>query len=166
MKTLLVLRHAKTQPDAPAGDHARALTERGHRDAATIATHIRNVIGTPDAIVTSDATRARQTATIVATALQFPSPPIEEPRIYNADVGTLMSVVRSLPEETTTVIIIGHNPGFEELAASLGSDSGEDVRLPTAGLAILDFDVTSWSEIQPGSGKVREITSPKKLSQS
>jgi len=75
VRTLLILRHAKTQPDAPAGDHARALTERGHRDAATIADHIRNVIGTPDAIVTSDATRARQTASIVAAALESTSPP-------------------------------------------------------------------------------------------
>ena len=166
MRTLLILRHAKTQPDAPAGDHARALTERGHRDAATIAAHIRNVIGTPDAIVTSDATRARQTASIVAAALESTSPPSEEPRIYNAGLDTLLSVVRSLPDEATTVIIIGHNPGFEELAAALGSNSGEDVRLPTAGLAILDFDVERWSEIQPGSGTVREITSPKQLAQS
>ncbi len=166
MKTLLILRHAKTQPDAPDGDHARVLTERGHRDAAIMATHIRNLIGAPDAIVTSDATRAKQTATIVAEGLDLHTQVIEEPRIYAADCESLIAVVRGLPDQANTVILIGHNPGFEDLASALGNDASQDVRLPTAGLAVLDFDVATWAEIQPGTGLLREITSPKQLAQS
>ena len=79
MKTLLVLRHAKTQSDAPAGDHARELTERGHRNAEAMGAYIKNLIGTPDAIITSDATRARQTAEIVARAVDFAAPLTVEP---------------------------------------------------------------------------------------
>ena len=71
MKTLLILRHAKTQPDAPGGDRLRNLTERGHRDAATIGGVINSLVGTPELIVTSDANRARQTAEIVAEACSY-----------------------------------------------------------------------------------------------
>src|SRR5215216_5072419 len=89
MKTLLILRHAKTQSDAPAGDHARELTERGHRNAAAMGAYIQNLIGTPDVIITSDATRARRTAEIVAPAVAFAAPFTVEPRIYAADLATL-----------------------------------------------------------------------------
>src|SRR5215218_11506464 len=99
MKTLLILRHAKTQPDAPEGDHARELTERGHRNAAAMGAYIHNLTGAPDAIITSDATRARQTAEIVATAVAFTAPLTVEPRIYGAELDTLLSVVRRIPDE-------------------------------------------------------------------
>src|SRR4051794_3672895 len=99
MKTLLILRHAKTQPDAPQGDQARELKERGHRDAATIGAHIRSEVGTPDAIITSDAERARQTAEIVARELDFDRPLGIEPRIYTADLDALLRVVNELPDE-------------------------------------------------------------------
>ena len=75
MKTLFILRHAKTQPVAPRGDHARRLIERGHHDAETIGNYIRDELGVSDAIVTSDATRARQTAEFVADATGYGDPP-------------------------------------------------------------------------------------------
>src|ERR671916_469048 len=107
MKTLLILRHAKTQSDAPAGDHARELTERGDRNAMAMGARIRDLIGTPDAMITSDATRARQTAEIVAAAVDFAAPLTVEPRIYGADLDTLLAVVRRIPDEVQTAIIIG-----------------------------------------------------------
>ena len=156
MKTLLILRHAKTQPDAPNGDHARQLTERGHRDAQSMAAYIRNEIGTPDAIVTSDVRRAMQTAEIVAGGVDFASPLTVEPRIYAAGLDTLLSVVRELPDDADRVILVGHNPGFEELTEALSRDD-EDVRLPTSAFAHLEFDAASWSGVQLGSGRLREI---------
>src|SRR5829696_4835086 len=96
MKTLLILRHAKTKSDAPAGDHARDLTERGHRNAAAMGDYIKTLAGTPDAIITSDATRARQTAEIVATTVGFATPLTVEPRIYAADLDALVAVVRRI----------------------------------------------------------------------
>src|SRR5918997_2228925 len=113
MKTLLVLRHAKTQSDAPAGDHARELTEFGHRNATAMSAYIQNLTGAPDAIITSDATRARQTAEIVMRALDFPGWLTVEPRIYDADLDTLLTVVRRIPDEVHSALIIGHNPGLE-----------------------------------------------------
>jgi len=163
MKTLLILRHAKTQSDAPAGDHARELTERGHRNAAAMGAYIQNLIGTPDAIITSDATRARQTAEIVAPAVAFAAPVTVEPRIYAADLATLLAVVQRIPDEVQTAIIVGHNPGFEELAASLAGKAEQGVRLPTAGLALLEFDVDRWDSVRAGGGRLREVAAPRTI---
>jgi phosphohistidine phosphatase len=163
MKTLLILRHAKTQSDAPAGDHVRELTERGHHNAAAMGAYIHNLIGTPDAIVTSDATRARQTAEIVASAVDFAAPLTVEPQIYAADPDTLLAVVRRIPDGVQTVIIVGHNPGFEELAAALAGNAEHEVRLPTSGLALLEFDVEGWDAVRPGAGRLREIATPRAI---
>ena len=156
MKTLLVLRHAKTQPDAPNGDHARKLTERGHEDAATMAAYIYQQIGPPDAIIASDARRAVQTAEIVADGVGFATAFTVEPRIYAAGLSTLLGVVRGLPDDADRVILIGHNPGFEELASALATGD-EDVRLPTSAFAHLEFDASRWADVQPGSGRLREV---------
>jgi phosphohistidine phosphatase len=163
MKTLLILRHAKSQSDAPAGDRARELTERGHRNAAAMGAHIHNLIGTPDAIIASDATRARQTAEIVAPAVDLTAPLTVEPRIYAADPDTLLAVVRRIPDEIQTAIIVGHNPGFEELAAALAGNPEHGVRLPTSGLAVLEFDVERWDAVRAGSGLLRAVATPRTI---
>ena len=161
MKTLLILRHAKTQSDTPAGDHPRELTERGHRDAAAMGAYIHNLIGTPDAIITSDARRAQQTAEIVGRAVDFAAPLTMEPQMYAADLDTLLAVVRRIPDEVQTAIIVGHNPGFEELAAALAGKPAEEVRLPTSGLAVLEFDVEDWDSARAGAGRLREVATPR-----
>jgi phosphohistidine phosphatase len=156
-KTLLILRHAKAQPDAPAGDRARELTDRGLRNAAAIGAHLRARLGCPDAIVTSDAQRARHTAELVAAACGFTAPLDLDPQIYGADIPTLLQVVRRLPESTGCVLLVGHNPGLEEVTAALAGPSAA-VRLPTAGLVHLEFDVARWSEVRPGLGRFRGLT--------
>src|SRR5215211_5701227 len=98
MKTLLVLRHGKAQPDAPRGDWSRDLTERGRRAAKTMGELIQERIGRPDAIVSSDAHRAKQTAEIAAEAIGFDGQVVLEHAIYEAWLPDLIDVVRSLPE--------------------------------------------------------------------
>jgi phosphohistidine phosphatase len=164
MKTLLILRHAKTQSDAPDGDHARELTERGHRNAAAMGTYIHDLTGTPDAIITSDATRARQTAEIVATAVDFTEPLSVEPRIYAADLDTLLAVVRRIPDDVGSAMLVGHNPGFEELAQALAGNHDEEIRLPTSGLALLEFDVERWNAMRRGAGRLRAVATPRTIS--
>src|SRR5437016_5791 len=93
MKTLLIMRHAKTERDNPDGDKKRALTDRGKRDAAKIAGQIRAIAGCPDRIVTSGAKRARQTATIVAEEIGYNEPPMIEDDVYGADVDDLLEVI-------------------------------------------------------------------------
>jgi phosphohistidine phosphatase len=160
VKTLLILRHAKAQPDAPHGDHARELNKRGRRDAAAIGAYLRSTIGTPDAIVTSDAARARQTADLAADELGDTLPPVLDPRIYTADLETLLEVVRGLPDNADSVVLVGHNPGFEELAAALAAIDLDEVRLPTAAVARVDFDVARWSDVGPGSAVWRGVSKP------
>jgi phosphohistidine phosphatase len=162
MKTLLILRHAKAQPDAPAGDRARELTGRGRRNAAVVGAQIRTLVGRPDAIVTSDATRAHQTAALVAPECGFEAPLTLEPRIYGADPNTLLQVVRALPDEAGSVVLVGHNPGLEGLTAALAGPAGA-VHLPTAGLAHLAFEVTGWEEVRPGSARWRGLVTPRDL---
>ena len=162
MPTLFVLRHAKAQPDAPAGDHARELTGRGHRDAAAIGTYLHDLIGRPAAIVTSDARRARQTAELVAEATDFTSPVTLEPRLYGADLDTLILVLRGLPDEADSVVLVGHNPGLEALVAAL-AETEDAVELPTAGLAQIEFAATRWSDVQPGAGHWRGLTTPRSI---
>jgi phosphohistidine phosphatase len=163
MKTLLILRHAKAQPDAPLGDHPRELTARGRRDAATIGAHLHALVGTPDAIVTSDARRARQTAELVAEATSYAAPPTLESEVYGADLSTLLRIVRRLPDEAGSVLLVGHNPGFEELTAALAGADATEVRLPTAGLAHLEFAATTWNEVDRGTGRLVGLTTPRSL---
>lgn len=156
MKTLLIFRHAKTQPDAPNGDHARQLTKRGLQDAAAMAAYVRSRVGTPNAIITSDARRALQTAQIVADGVVFTASPTIEPRIYGAGLETLIEVIRDLPAESDCVVLVGHNPGLEVLAAAL-TGQPELVRLPTSAVAHVQFETPNWTAITPGSGQLKEV---------
>lgn len=163
MKTLLVLRHGKAQRDKPDGDRARSLTERGEYDAGTMGYYIVDNIGMPDAILTSDATRAEQTAERAGIAMEYSGKLTIVPQIYDADLRVLQALVRSILDEVDSAVIVGHNPGFEELAASLAGIDEDDVRLPTAGLAHIEFDVEKWDEVRPGTGRWRGIVTPKTL---
>jgi phosphohistidine phosphatase len=163
MKTLLVLRHGKAQPDAPRGDWSRDLTERGRRAAKTMGELIQERIGRPDAIVSSDAHRAKQTAEIAAEAIGFDGQVVLEHAIYEAWLPDLIDVVRSLPEGAGTVVIVGHNPGFEALVVALAGLDPTAVRLPTAGLAHLELDVARWAEVGPNSGRLVALYTPKEV---
>ena len=167
MKILLILRHGKAEEGAPSGrDRDRALTKRGERDAEAMGRHLRALVGrAPDAVVTSDARRARQTAVLAAAAVGFASAVTEEPAIYNADVDTLLECVRLLPEAADCVLLVGHNPGFEQLAALLAAPGSDVPELPTAGLAHLEFDIRRWTEVRPHTGRLRGVHTPKGLEQ-
>jgi len=158
VRTLLLFRHGKTEDKAPRGDAARALTKRGRRDAAASAARIAALAGRPDAIVTSPARRADETAAILAEVLDFPGTVGYQAAIYGATVASLMRVVRALPDRARTVVLVGHNPGFEELAAGL---TGEAVdHLPTAGVAVVEFDLDRWVQVRAGVGHLRGIYEP------
>jgi phosphohistidine phosphatase len=165
MRRLLILRHGKTQQDAPQGDRARELTDRGRRNAGAIGGYIQEQFGTPDAIFTSDAARALQTAEIVAPEVGFAGELTIEPRIYAASLMTLLNLVRELPDEAETVLLVGHNPGFEELAGALAGIDPDEIRLPTAAVAHLECDEEQWGRVFEGSCQLRGIMSPRMLAE-
>jgi phosphohistidine phosphatase len=151
MKTLLILRHAKATRDAPHGDFARPLTARGRRDAAAVAAALKSSGPPVDEIITSPATRAAETADVVARAIGADAP-VSSAALYEANVTDLVGLVQSLPDEVTSAMIVGHNPLLEDLANTLLPTDSQLEHLATAGLVHLDFDVTRWSDVRDGAG--------------
>ncbi|MEO5953961.1 MAG: histidine phosphatase family protein [Chloroflexia bacterium] len=162
MKTLIVLRHGKAGPYARdvAGDKARALTERGVRDATTMGRLIGTLVQ-PDLVVSSDAVRARQTAEIAAETFGYKGEVMLEPAIYQADLDELIDIVRKLPASADVVVIAGHNPGFSELSWALAPEGTPPVELPTAAFAHFRFSADKWRDVRPGTGDLIGIHSPK-----
>jgi phosphohistidine phosphatase len=179
MRRLMLLRHAKTEHDAPSGrDHDRRLDERGRLDAAAIGTWIGRHPPLPDTVLVSTAVRAKQTWEIARDAMheafrEAPHPQVEWlDEIYGAETAQLLQIVRmASATDPARLMLVGHNPGMHELALMLagGGDAAakkalED-NLPTAGLAILDFAIDDWNEVAFRRGKLVRFTSPKLLKQ-
>src|SRR5215212_820320 len=136
MKTLLLLRHAKSSWDNPSQqDFDRPLAERGKRDAPRMGRALKERGPEPDLIVSSPAVRARQTVEAAINAAGFTAALQFDESIYEAGLGELMRVVRNLPNSSSTVLMVGHNPGFEGLVYRL---SGASERMTTAALAAIE----------------------------
>ena len=141
-------------------DHQRPLAARGERDAPRIGEYLAANALVPDLVVSSPAERAKATAKRVLKAADYTGELRFDERIYMADVGSLLRVVRGLPDAANRVLLVGHNPGFEELAASL---CGGAVRMTTAALACIELTDTQWSTVEPGSGALLWLVNPKVL---
>lgn len=161
MKTLLVLRHAKSSWDDPAlDDHERPLNGRGEEDAPRMAQLAREEGLAPELIVSSDAVRTRLTAAAMADATGGRI--LLDPRLYHASATAILAAVRSVVEhDVTTVMVVGHNPGLEELIALL---TGELEPLPTAALAQIALPIERWSTLDTATrGTLIGVWRPKEL---
>jgi phosphohistidine phosphatase len=180
MRRLMLLRHAKTEHDAPSGhDQDRRLDERGRLDAAAIGTWIGQHPPFPDAVLVSTAVRAQQTWEIARDAMKDavrerpPRPHVELlDGLYGAEPTQLLRTIRMAEvSDPARLMLIGHNPGMHELALMLAGSGDAAAKkalehnLPTAGLAILDFATEDWSEVAFRRGKLVRFTSPKLLKQ-
>jgi phosphohistidine phosphatase len=160
MKRLVLLRHAKAQPDAPDGDHSRRLTKRGTRDASTIGAILLEEIGIPGLIVSSDAVRARETAKRVADVLSFVDEIVLESRLYLAAGKDIAQIIRRFPNAMDCALVVGHNPGLEDLVANLAGSSNPIDHLPTAGSAIFDLNIVHWEGLSTETCQLRLVTGP------
>jgi phosphohistidine phosphatase len=176
MRRLMLLRHAKTEHDAPSGrDEDRRLDNRGRRDAAEIGSWIGRSPPFPGLVLVSHAIRALQTWEIAWDAMreQVPEPAVEiMPELYGADVSQLLETIRNASEaDPQRMMLVGHNPGMHELAIALagsGDPAGRGAladNLPTAGLAIFDFDVDDWIDVGLRRGRLVLFVSPKLIKQ-
>lgn len=158
MRELLLLRHAKTEFSSQSGrDFDRELRPRGHKDSGRVARWIRDEAAVPDVVVCSTARRAQQTAEIVCRRLELDYKQVQwESGIYEASPGELIRIAENYVRYAT-VMMVGHNPGFEMLARILAMDA--DFRnLPTAGLAYL-----SWSgeaKLEPHTASLKGFFRP------
>lgn len=157
MKTLHLLRHAKSDWSHPGqDDHDRTLNQRGKRARNLVAGHVAG--WHVDLVVCSTARRARETAKPVIETLGCPVR--YDPALYAATTERLLAVVRALPDEHETVLLVGHNPSMEELTELL---CGESPAYPTAALGTLALDVEQWAGVAPGCGTVTAFATPKEL---
>jgi phosphohistidine phosphatase len=161
MKTLLLLRHAKSSKDDPGlKDFERPLSERGEKDSQLIGEYIRKRKIKADLVISSPAERARQTAELVMKPAGLKVELRFDKRIYDAGVRSLLDVVSQIEDTANAIIMIGHNPGFEELLEAL---TGEVGNLPTASLACLELNVDKWSKVRAGVGDLKWLMAPKEL---
>lgn len=166
-RQLLLLRHAKSSWDEPAlADRDRPLAPRGRRACELMANHLEANGIEPDAVVCSPATRARETLERIRPALGAEVSVWEEPGIYEARWEDLLGIVQALPAELGSAMLIGHNPGFQELAVALAAD-GEGLermrrKFPTAALAILGF-TGEWLRLAPRGAVLESFVRPKQL---
>jgi phosphohistidine phosphatase len=162
MKRLFVLRHAKSSwADAGISDFERPLNDRGTAAAPLMGTVMRRRGFEPEAILSSPAERAKQTAAAAREAAGFAAGIRFDERIYEASTQTLINVLSELGSERSA-LIVGHNPGMEGLVRAL---TGRSESMPTAALAVIDLDIDDWASIKPGSGTLLEVIRPKDMQQ-
>ena len=170
MKRLTVLRHAKSSWDQPLDDFDRPLNERGWKAARRMGRELKHRKMTFDVAIASPAARVRETLDGVSEAYgDFPFPVRFDERIYMASSDALLELVRALPEQAKSALLVGHNPGLERLIVALTSDDERGLRgrvaekYATAALAVVELPAKHWSEVEFGSGKVVELILPKEL---
>jgi phosphohistidine phosphatase len=159
---LILFRHGKSSWDDPAlDDFSRPLAPRGLRNVPEMGRRLARRGPCPELIVTSTAVRALSTARAVAREIGYREDDIvEAPELYLASPGAILAVIRQTPAAAHTMMVIGHNPGFTELANRLG-----EVRLdnmPTAAMLCVEFDATAWSAIEPAQARLAWYDYPKK----
>jgi phosphohistidine phosphatase len=158
MKTLYLLRHAKSSWKEPGlRDFDRPLNGRGREEAPLVGRFLRKRKLRADLILSSPAARARQTAALVKEAAGLSAKLLYDERIYEADAARLLEVVTRAGESAGALLLVGHNPGMEELLLLL---TGEVRQMPTARLACVALEVGEWTEVRVGAGRLEWLVQP------
>ena len=145
MKTLLILRHAKSSwKNLTLADIDRPLNKRGKRDAPRMGSLLREKDLVPDLILSSPAVRARKTAKAVSKNSGYEGETEIQPDFYPGDPYTFIDTLYTVPDDITSVLIIAHNPGLEDLLYVL---TGESARMPTSALAQVSLPVDRWLDL-------------------
>jgi phosphohistidine phosphatase len=158
MRRLMLLRHAKALRAEGLADFHRPLKPSGREQARLLGEFMAAHDLLPSLAVVSTALRARETFDLVDIFLHPPPERTDEPLIYEATTAALFDIVRRLPDRHASVLLVGHNPSFEELASELIA-GGEEAALsrfgrhmPTNALAVIDFTAERWNKIARKSG--------------
>ena len=161
MKTLFLLRHAKSSwKDDNLDDFDRPLKKRGLGDTQLMGKLLRQREIGLDLVISSSAERARQTTQLALMSAGLQVEVRYDDRIYEAGMRRLLTLVSRLDNQANSVMLVGHNPGFEELLKTL---TGEVQSMPTATLAGIEFDVDDWSQVKARTGRLTFLLTPKEL---
>jgi phosphohistidine phosphatase len=160
MKTLLILRHAKSswkKPELP--DHERPLSKRGKKEAPKVGQYLKDNDLVPDLILSSNARRASATAQAVAEACSFAGQVDLYQDLYLSEPTIYLDILRCLPDDAKRVLVVGHNPDVEELLTLL-TEANE--HLTTAALAVVDLPISSWEELNEATdGRLKNLWTPR-----
>jgi phosphohistidine phosphatase len=171
MKTVTLFRHAKSgqKNDAAIADLDRPLSKRGAKAAPAMAQVFRKGKLKPDLILCSPSKRTRETLALGVPKAWANNGRVRfEEKVYEASAQTLLKLLRALPEETSHVLIVGHNPGMQDLAILLSKPGTPELeqfmeKLPTAAVASFAFDTERWRGLKPSSGELKLYMTPNKL---
>jgi phosphohistidine phosphatase len=163
MKKLLLLRHAKSNKhESGVADFDRPLNNRGTKAASLVGNYMAKKKIRPDLAISSPAERARQTAVLALKAAGITTDLRFDERIYEASASILLNVVKQIDDSSNLALLVGHNPGFEDLLADL---SGHVQHMPTAALAYLVLDVEKWNDSRELCAELKWMVTPKGLEQ-
>ena len=170
MRRLMLLRHTKSAwPDGVA-DHDRPLATRGLQAGPVMGNYMARNGLLPDLAIVSTAQRTRQSWQLVQPYLGKPALKFDA-RIYEAPAGAILDVIHETAGDIHTLLLVGHNPGLEDLALLLiGKADDNDLnrlqeKYPTGGLAVIDFDVADWTQVNAGAGRLERFVTPKSVDQ-
>jgi phosphohistidine phosphatase len=162
MKTLYLVRHAKSSWDYPElEDFERPLSKRG-RDSALLMGKILNKLkAAPDLVISSPANRAAMTARVLADAIHYPLDRIQyRESMYLTEETVLLQIVKSIGDSVKRAMLIGHNPGLTGLANTIADQPIDNI--PTGGVCCVDLKISSWKEVREHGAKLRFFEFPKK----
>jgi phosphohistidine phosphatase len=157
MRHLVLLRHAESAWPDGGPDRRRRLTAQGRRDATAAGRWLRGHVDRLDAVRCSPADRALETWALVAAELADPPEAAVDDDIYGAPPATLAAVVGDLPDDAATALLVGHNPGLQELVGLL---SGAEAGMATASVAVLGW-TGRWADAGPGAASLRQHAVPR-----
>jgi len=161
MKTLYIIRHAKSSWSFNLKDFDRPLGARGRKDVKKVGKYLDDQLDCPQLMITSPASRAFYTALFVADAWGYPEEKIVlDPAFYHGSPHGIIKTLAGL-ERDSSVAIFGHNPGFTELANSLSDISTDNI--PTCGVVGIRFDMNSWKDLNKNRGQHFTFIKPKTL---
>ena len=161
MKTLYLLRHAKSSwKNASLADFERPLKGRGRDAAERMGRFLASKKVNISLLISSPSVRTRETVDVLLQHARLNVEPVFDERIYEASLATLAQIVSEIPADKKTAMLVGHNPGMEELLAFL---THETKHMPTCALARISLDGVNWKEIDRGVGKLEWFVTPKDL---
>ena len=170
MRRLMLLRHAKSDWSSDGqGDIDRPLAPRGRAVALRMGRYMAQHGLTPDRVLVSNAQRTRETWVLVAPAFAQTPASHSEPRLYGAGPKALLDVIHETLPDTHTLLLVGHNPGLQDLAGLMTVSGDDDARyrlqgkFPTAALAVIDFATDDWREANASTGRLDRFVTPQLL---